>query len=148
MLALFSCSSRISLSLSLHSGRILIALVSFGSFVSGLLHCRREFHKFQYIQSEMRQHANTLDGTFGILTKSMVLAAGLLASLHQVSHHSHSWGRDLMGTWWIMLLGRSWSRLAKELGSWERAWYCPHSRSPAASRRNLSKSSTYRAEMW
>lgn len=41
------------------------------------------------------------------LTRSMVLALTLEASSHQVSHHSHSCGRDLMATWWIMLLGRS-----------------------------------------
>lgn len=42
------------------------------------------------------------------LTRSIVLALFLEWSSHQVSHQSHSWGRDLMGTWWIMLLGRSW----------------------------------------
>lgn len=43
-------------------------------------------------------------------TKSIVLAFFLDASSHQVSHQSHSWGSDLIGTWWIMLLGRSWER--------------------------------------
>ena len=53
----------------------------------------------------------------GLLQRSIDLAVLRLSLLHQVSHHSHSWGRDLIGTWWIMLLGRSWSRLAKLLGS-------------------------------
>ena len=76
------------------------------------------------------------------LTRSIVFAKGLLSRLHHVSHHSHSWGRDLMGTMWIMLLGKSWSRLEREFGSWESAWYCPLSLSPAASWRNLIKSTT------
>lgn len=33
------------------------------------------------------------------LTRSMVLALCLEASSHHVSHHSQSWGRDLMATW-------------------------------------------------
>lgn len=41
------------------------------------------------------------------LTKSIVLAFFLDSSSHQVSHQSHSWGRDLIATWWIILLGRS-----------------------------------------
>lgn len=44
-----------------------------------------------------------------VLTRSIVLALFLEWSSHQVSHQSQSWGRDLMGTWWIMLLGRSWN---------------------------------------
>ena len=53
----------------------------------------------------------------GLLQRSMDLASFRLSLLHHVSHQSHSWGRDLMGTWWIMLLGRSWSRLDRLLGS-------------------------------
>merc|ERR1719220_391697 len=90
-----------------HSGTILTAASNFGSLVNGLLH------------------------------KSIVLALVFDLSLHQVSHQSHSWGKDLMPTWWIMLFGKSWSRLAKELGSAERPWYWPRSLSPAANCLNL-----------
>jgi hypothetical protein len=38
----------------------------------------------------------------------MVFALALDSSLHHVSHHSHSCGKDLMPTWWIMLFGKSW----------------------------------------
>lgn len=48
------------------------------------------------------------------LTRSIVLALFLEWSSHQVSHQSHSWGRDLMGTWWIMLLGRSLKKTQKK----------------------------------
>jgi len=43
-----------------------------------------------------------------VRTRSMVFARAFSVSLHHVSHHSHSWGSDLMPTWCIMLLGRSW----------------------------------------
>ena len=41
------------------------------------------------------------------LTKSMVLAVSFDSRLHHVSHQSQSCGRDLMGTAWIILLGKS-----------------------------------------
>ena len=80
-----------------------------------------------------------------LLTKSIVLALAFDSSLHHVSHHSHSCGRDFIATWWIILLGKSWSRLDKLLGSWLSPWYWPLSRSPAAIWRNLFKSITYNA---
>lgn len=52
-----------------------------------------------------------------------------------------------MGTEWIMLLGRSWSRLESEFGSCDKAWYCPRNLSPAASRLKTTKSTTYSALM-
>ena len=79
------------------------------------------------------------------LTKSIVLALAFDSSLHHVSHQSHSCGNDFIATWWIILLGRSWSKLERLLGSWLRPWYWPLSRSPAAIRRNLFKSITYNA---
>src|ERR1700722_12737113 len=56
-------TSAISSSYTVHSGTCLLALSSFGSLVSGLLH------------------------------RSMVLAFWRLSSLHHVSHQSHSCGR-------------------------------------------------------
>ena len=35
-----------------------------------------------------------------------------------------------------MLLGRSWSRLERLLGSWLSAWYCPLSLSPVKKRKS------------
>ena len=42
----------------------------------------------------------------------------------------------------------TWSKFAKELGSWLNPWYCPRNLSPAAIRLNFFKSTTYKAEMW
>lgn len=68
-------------------------------------------------------HENPENMSFGCAesngpTKSIVLAFFLEASSHQVSHQSHSWGSDLIGTWWIMLLGRSWERETINQSHW------------------------------
>jgi hypothetical protein len=54
-------------------------------------------------------------------------------------------GNDLMLTWCIILLGRSWSKLDRLLGSWLSPWYWPRNLSPAAILRNFFKSTTYKA---
>jgi len=42
----------------------------------------------------LRAICNLFSFASGLLHKSIVLARALLSSEHQVSHHSHSWGRE------------------------------------------------------
>ena len=101
------------------------AACNFGSLVSGLL------HKSMVFALAWKRYFS-LDLNFGMsflssfchqkgIQKFSKSAKNLTfeASEHQVSHQSHSCGRDLIPTWWIILFGKSWSKLANEFGSWE-----------------------------
>jgi len=101
-----SWSWRISWSYCDHSGSRRDATLSLGSLVRGLLHYYRQRER-KRCTTHQRGRNSAQHWLARIRARSMVLAVASVASEHHVSHHSHSCGREKMGTCICMWLGRS-----------------------------------------